>query len=45
MRRLGREVSEEELTKTLSSADTNDDGVIDWDEFKAFMNTKMYTST
>lgn len=42
MRRLGTEVSETELENTLKSADANDDGVIDWEEFHTFMTTKIY---
>lgn len=41
LRRLDIQISDEELDDTLKSADTNDDGVIDWQEFKTFMTTKF----
>jgi Ca2+-binding EF-hand superfamily protein len=36
------EVSDSEIQGTLEQVDSNHDGVIDWEEFKAFMNTKIY---
>ncbi len=42
MRRLGMEVSDSEIEGTLGQVDSNHDGVIDWEEFKAFMKTKIY---
>jgi len=41
MRRLGITLTEKDLDSTLYSADTNHDGVIDWDEFKTFMTTDV----
>ena len=38
VRRLGTEITESEL----DSADSNDDGLIDWEDFYAFMTTRMH---
>lgn len=43
MRALGQQPTEEELEMMINSVDTDQNGVIDFDEFVAIMRTHLYT--
>ena len=43
VKKLGQEVSEEELDRLVQLADANGDGEIDFEEFKALMHTEHGT--
>jgi Ca2+-binding EF-hand superfamily protein len=41
LRRLGAEASDDDVASMVAIADTNGDGVIDFEEFKKLMSTRF----